>query len=171
MKLASLIALVLFSAACDQDAALTDPPPQTREIDLAEPCAFLSPNQVERAVGTPVRDEREVDSHDLITRICSYTTTEPYASVGVVIDSPVTQEEFEKRMRRDPVNTKILDGVADMAFIHGCSSVDLLVGDVSASLGVQHLTTCEKTEIVLLALAKEAIAELQSSFNRGRSST
>ena len=151
-----LVALVLL-AGCDQR------PQSTRTFDAKDPCGLLTPKQVEKAIGTPIGPEREVGSHDLVTRICSYDTSKPYASVGVVIETDVGPDDFERRMKRDPINTEPVDGVGEMAYIHGCSSLQLLAEETYVSMALQHLTTCEDSEEVLRAIAAEAIAELEET--------
>ena len=121
---------------------------------------MLSPEEIERAIQTKVSGEREVGSHDLVARICSYETTKPWSSVGVSLEDEVTAEAFNEEMTRDPPNTQKVDGIGDGAFIHGCSGITVLVEDTQVSLGVQHLTTCEETGDVLRSLAKEAVEQL-----------
>lgn len=156
-----LVLLVLLSTlmACVPEETPSTPTP-AREIDAKDPCSLLSPEQVEVAIGTPVRDEREVEARDLVTRICHYETTEPYGSVDVVVRQHVSQDEFETRVNRDPANAEVLDGVGDGAYIHACVSLEMLVKETVVSISVQHFTTCEKTEVVLRALAGEALSEL-----------
>jgi hypothetical protein len=159
---AAIVALLLMTA-CDGDG---DAPPRVSapapspEVDPNEPCAFLSPSQIERAIDSDVSTEREVDSHDLVTRICSYKTTKPWASVSVVVDDEVTAREFERLMDRDPPNTEPVDAIGDGAFIHACASITVLVDGTLVSMGLQHLTTCEETAKVLRALAGEAVSRL-----------
>lgn len=162
-----LLALVVFgtlaATVCENDVANQPPAPSVVEVDPREPCALLSPAQVQRAVGTKVRSENEVGSHDLVTRICHYETTEPWASVGVSIKDGISQGQFEKLMDRDRLNTESVDGIGDGAFIYGCSGITVLVDDVVLSLGVQHLTACEETGDVLRALGREATIALKPS--------
>jgi len=147
------VALVVLSfAACEQEVTDSPPPRTVVDVDAEEPCSLLTPDQVEQAIGTEVGGEAEVDSHDPVTRICSYDTTEPWASVGVSLVEDVTLGQFTEKMNRDSINTEPVGGIGNGAFIHGCASITTLVGDVMVSVSIQHLTTCEETNDVLKAL-------------------
>ena len=153
MRVRLLLVSLALLAGCD-------PAREAPALHPSAPCELLEPDQVKRALGTPIRREREVGSHDLVTRICSYDTGKPYASVGVVIETEVSRTEFERKMNRDSINTEPIDGVGEMAYIHGCNSLQLLAEGTYVSMGLQHLTTCEDSERVLRALGAEALAEL-----------
>jgi hypothetical protein len=47
-----------------------------------------------------------------------------------------------------------------MAFVHACGGLHVLQGDVVVAVGVQHFTTCERTEVVLRAVAEAALGQL-----------
>ena len=163
-----LVIALLVASSCgaegDTPPSAGGPPsdesPSAPQVDPEDPCALLSPEDIERAIRADVSTEREVGSKDLVTRICSYDTAKPWSSVGVSVEDEVTAEAFNEKMTRDPPNTQKVDGIGDGAFIHGCSGIAVLVEDTQVSLGVQHLTTCEETAEVLRALANEAVEQL-----------
>lgn len=163
MKPLALLVISLLLASCQPDAP---PRPDTGttavgEVDPQEPCALLSPASVQRAIETEVSDEAEVSAHGR-GRICSYGTTEPWASVGVVVEDDVTRRAFDKRLRRDQINTDPVDGIGDGAFIQACVSITVLVDDALVSASVQHFTTCDETAVVLRALGREMVAALRN---------
>lgn len=166
MRIAALLgAVLLLFPGCElggEDGRSDRPPDsQLSAVDPEEPCDLLSPEQVQRAIGTEVTTEREVDSHDPATRICSYETREPWASVGVVLETGITPSEFRKRARRDAINTEATAGIGDDAFIHGCASINVLLGEVVVGMSVQHLTSCDETAEVLRNLGQEAVGQLR----------
>lgn len=132
-------------------------------VDPEKPCELLAPQQVEAAINTDVEGEREVDSHDPATRICSYATTEPWASVAVSLEANVSPDEFAKEVRRDRPNTEPVDNIGDSAFIHGCSSITMYASDVAVTASVQHLTTCEETSVVLQSLGRAIVESLRAA--------
>jgi hypothetical protein len=160
-EIALLVAMSL--GACESEGVEEIPSPITAEIDPQNPCDLLSPEQVGAAIKTEVRDEEEVDSHDLVTRICSYKTTKPWSSVGLSLEDGISRDEFDERVRRDPPNTEPVGGIGDGAFIHGCSGIFVYTGQVLVSAGVQHLTTCEETSIVLKSLARTIVNTLNET--------
>jgi hypothetical protein len=88
------------------------------------------------------------------------TPSRAYGSVGLVIDAPVSKTEFCRRFDRDPSNTATITGLGDMAFVHACGGLHVLEGDVVVAVGVQHFATCERTEVVLRAVAEAALGQL-----------
>lgn len=162
-----LVIVLLLASSCAEEGRTTSsagsPSTGSRpvaQVDPEDPCALLSPEEIERAIGTNVSGEREVGSRDHVTRICIYDTTKPWSSVGVSLEDEVTAEAFNQEMDRDPRNTEKVEGIGDGAFIHGCAGITLLVEDTQVSLGVQHLTTCDETGAVLRAVASEAVEQL-----------
>ena len=164
MKAAAILGVMVFFAGCDPNGEdprpIGSPDSSQSVVDPEDPCRFLSPTQVQDAIGTEVTSEQEVASHDPSARICSYQTTEPWASVGVVLETGIPRSEFEGRARRDAINTEAAAGIGDAAFIYGCASINVLVGEVVVSMSVQHLTTCEETGEVLRNLGREAADQL-----------
>ncbi|MBW3594568.1 MAG: DUF3558 domain-containing protein [Actinobacteria bacterium] len=158
MRKLAPIGAVLLLAGCTGEAPEEPARQAESRLDPAKPCELLTPEQVEAAISTDVEREREVESHDPGTRICSYDTTQPWTSVGISLEDKISSEDFDDEMRRDPINTEPVDDIGDGAFIHGCSSITVYAANVVATASVQHLTTCEETSVVLQALGR-ALAE------------
>jgi hypothetical protein len=162
MRFFAIVTLAaLTMVACGREVAGLPIQGTVNALDPQEPCSLLSPRQVQRAIKTKVDGEREGDSHDPVTRICHYEAIGPWGSVGLSLDVQTDRDEFTKRLRRDPQNTERVDGIGDGAFIHACSSISVLVGDVLVTVGVQHVTMCEETGVVLRALGREVVTALR----------
>lgn len=69
--------------------------------------------------------------------------------------------EFGKRARRDAINTEAVAGIGDDAFIQGCASINVLLGEMVVIMSVQHLTSCDETTEVLRNLGREAVDQLR----------
>ena len=162
-RVLAAVVVLLALIACDNKTVDNSPAESGAQVDPQSPCDLLSPAQVEDAIDTEVRSEEEVDSHDPVTRICSYKTSQPWASVGVSLKSNVSHDRFDKAMRRDSINTDPVQGIGEGAFIHGCASITVYAEQVLVSASVQHLTTCEETSVVLKGLGKTIAATLQES--------
>jgi hypothetical protein len=163
VKALAAVAVFLAVVACDNQLVDDSPAPSTVVADPENPCDLLSPAQVEDAVEAEVRSEEEVDSHDPVTRICSYKTAQPWASVGVSLETDVSPDQFNKELRRDSINTEPVEGIGEGAFIHACASITVYSKQVLVSASVQHLTTCEETSVVLKGLGNTIVAALQKS--------
>lgn len=148
------IVVVLLLAGCTTEAPERSRRQAASRVDPDDPCDLLTPQQVEDAIGTEVRGEREVASHNPAIRICSYETTEPWASVGVSLEANVNSQDFDDEIRRDPPNTEPVDDVGDGAFIHACASVTVHVSQTLVTAAIQHFTTCDETRVVLTNLGR-----------------
>ena len=164
----SLTAIGLLLVGCTNEASQQAAPRAEVRLDPEQPCELLTPEEVETAIGTEVDGEREVDSHQPGTRICSYRTTKPWASVSVSLETDVSPEGFEKEMRRDPRNTERVEDIGDGAFIHACAGIIVNTSDVMVTASIQHLTTCEETSVVLTNLGR-VLAEAVSASGVVRS--
>ena len=157
------VAVLLTLVSCDSQTVDNSPAESRAQVDPQNPCDLLSPAQVEDAIDTEVLAEEEVDSHDPVTRICSYQTDQPWSSVGLSLETNVSHDQFDKAMRRDPINTEPVKDIGQGAFIHACASITVYAEQVLISASVQHLTNCEETSVVLRGLGKTMAAALQES--------
>lgn len=134
------------------------------QVDPDDPCAFLTPGHVEIALGVDVRAEREAESHEdpqgNSVPLCIYETARPFTSLSVFIDTPVTASEYRGPYERNPLNTKPVSDIVDLAFIDAGVSVSTLVGDTVFSASVQHLDNGPETERVLRRLGGMAANRL-----------
>jgi hypothetical protein len=132
-------------------------------VDPSDPCGLLSPEQVQAAVGTKVQDGEEIGSILGSTRICSYKTAEPWASVQVYLEEDVSAHEFNKPRRSDPANTESVPGIGDGAFIAACAGISVLTRNVLVAASVQHLTTCDETDVVLEKLGRTIVKTVNTT--------
>ena len=157
-----VVGLILLAlVGCDEQQSIDVGGSRAAVADPKNPCELLSPQQVEDAIGTEVTGEQEVGSHDPATRICSYETDKPWASVSLSLRTDVSTDAFEKKMRRDRINTQPVEGIGEGAFIHACASISVLVSNVSVDTSIQHLTTCDETGAVLRKLGTTVVSALQ----------
>ena len=154
---------VLSLVACEQEIADPSPPRMLAQVDAEEPCSLLTPEQVGEAIGTQIRSESEVDSHDPNTRICSYKTTAPWTSVSISLETDFSTEEWAKEVKQDPVNTEPVAGIGDGTLIHACASIAVFEADALVWASVQHLTTCDETSVVLKALGRTIVDTLDQT--------
>ena len=163
MKLYVVVAMALLVASCQP---ITGPESSRKRlvVDPSDPCSLLSPDLIASAANIEVSRERRVqsraDSHGESIPLCMYAT-QPFNSVALHLESPVTKNDFVRRLKRDPLNTKDVAGIGDRAFLHAGASIQTFVDRTVVGISAQHLTTVEETEGALIAIAKRAVAQLR----------
>jgi hypothetical protein len=125
-----------------------------------DPCSLLTPDQVADAAGIEVSEEREGESKGSKDSLpfCLYKTASPYNFIIVVVEAPITEEAFRKRMERDLLNSKVVDDVGDLAFLHAGASISTLADSTAISMSVQSFGSVQSAEVVLREVAKAAVS-------------
>ena len=127
-----MVAVALLIASC-QPSAGPGPDGRTAGVDPADPCSLLSPAQIASVATIEVSSERQVqsraDPQDDSVPLCMYAT-QPFNSLTLHLESPVSERDFLPRLRRDPLNTKEIEGVGDMAFLHAGASIQTLSNEM-----------------------------------------
>jgi hypothetical protein len=149
----ALVTAAFLLTACGGNQPTTDGDAASEITSLPrEPCALVTVEEVETATGEAVvrvglvPDERlirpqggeEFDLPPIVTaNPCEYVTDGPHASIVVYVD-PQGATDFADQRERDPINTVIIDGVGDAAYVHGLASLHVRVGDGYFILASQH---------------------------------
>lgn len=156
-----LIALLLASGSVE----LPTTSAAGAAVDPSEPCSLLAPSDVAKAFKHGVKKGREVlsrpNSDGERVPLCIYRTGPPYTSLTIYVERPVTRRGFQRRMARDPRNTKELGGIGDEAFIHAGVSLSVLEGDTVVAATVQHFDTVQRTQVVLRKIGSAAVRRIQ----------
>ena len=163
MRKCAAMVLVLLSVACQGDGS--EPHTQERPalVQPSQPCALLTAEEIGEAVGTPSREGEEVSSISGDVRLCTYRTGPPYASITVQVEWPMTQEQFQRRMKKDPINTEEMTGLGDLAFVHAGVSLSVLSRETAVSASVQHFKSVDDTQVMLRSLGETIVSKLQRS--------
>jgi hypothetical protein len=151
------VLLALLLIGCGAAAPASSKSEEVQTLDPTDPCSLLKPLEIAEAVRSDVEQEQEVESRPNrdgeSVPLCTYRTGPPYASVTIQVHSPITEQEFRRRLRFDPLNTKELSNIGDLAFIHAGVSLSLFMPDAAVTATVQHFDTVAKTEVVLRRMA------------------
>jgi hypothetical protein len=159
MKLYVVVAIALLVASC-QPSFGHESGRKRHVVDPSDPCSLLSPDLIASAANIEVSRERRVQSRaEESVPLCMYPT-QPFNSVTLHLESPVSKTDFVKRLQRDPLNTNDVSGIGDMGFVHAGASIQTFVDGTVVGISAQHLTTVEETERALIAIAKRAVAQL-----------
>ena len=166
MRRMSSILLALLMIGCGTDAPAPEKSEEAHAVDPTDPCSFLSRRDIAEAVGGDVKEGQEVKSRPNregeSVPLCIYTTGPPYASVMIQVESPVTEKEFQRHLRRDPLNTKEVLDIGDLAYIHGAVSLSVFMADAAVTATVQDLDSAANTEVVLRKIGSAIVRRMQT---------
>jgi hypothetical protein len=167
MRTAALLLCTLLLVACDPDAPDPSKQEAVRAADPSDPCSLLSSGDIAGAVARrDVEEGREVesrpDSRGATVPLCVFRTGPPYASVTIYVENPVAEEEFRGRIERDPINTKEVTDIGELAFIHAGVSLSLFVADTAITATVQHFDSVADTEVVLRKIGAAALRRTET---------
>ncbi len=152
MRSALLIVLMLIATACQSTSETPEP---RAVVNPHDPCALLSPAQVEDALGSDVRSERLGESRpgpEGVVPLCLYETGPPFSTLALHVEQPVSRSEFDREIDRDPRNTETLDGIGDAAFIHAGVSILVLQDGTVVGASLQHFEDIDETRRALVRL-------------------
>lgn len=151
MRAFALSLLLLAAVACDEGR----PARPAVVVDARDPCAFATSEEIAAAVeGRPgERNERRARGPGDVV-LCHYDTGQPHSSVTLNVETSVSEDEFRRRMERDPLNTDPLEGYGAAAFTHAGVSVVVWEDGRAVSAGLQHLTDVDAAREALEGLAK-----------------
>jgi hypothetical protein len=169
------VLLALLLIGCDAAMPASPRSEGVQTLDPMNPCSVLEPHEIADAVRSDVERELEVESRPNrdgeTERLCLYRTGPPYTSVTIQVHSPISEQEFRRRLRFDPLSTKEISHVGDLAFIHAGVSLSMLVSNTAVTATVQHFDTVVNTEVVLRRIGAVSTQRLETPSRNGPASS
>jgi hypothetical protein len=107
---------------------------------VQDPCSLLTDEDVARATGDEVTTSSLVPPEQMRipgSPVCSYEVPGRFTSVGVEVATR-SMEQFEVDRDSDPLNTDIVEGIGEGAYIHGLGSIVVFEGGREIEIGIQH---------------------------------
>ena len=118
------------------------------------------------AFGTEVDTPEEVESRPgpggRSVPLCMYRVGRPYTSLTIHVERPRTEADFSRELTEDPLNTRAIPDLGDLAYIHGGVSLSLFLEDTAVTATVQHFDSVERTEVFLRKIAHAALDRLET---------